>query len=103
MRSLMHLTVSILLLVSPAIAFAAEPPKVAEISYPKVTDDRLTIELVAQEPDIVTPTGLTIDERGRIWVLENQTHQRTKEYAGPTSDRIRIFEDFDPAGRARGI
>jgi hypothetical protein len=33
---------------------------------PKVMDDRLVIELVASEPDIVTPTGIAVDERGRI-------------------------------------
>jgi putative membrane-bound dehydrogenase-like protein len=68
---------------------------------PTVTDDRLVLELVAREPDIVTPTGLAVDERGRVWVIENHTHQRPPRYQGPTSDRVRIFSDFDAAGRAR--
>jgi putative membrane-bound dehydrogenase-like protein len=61
------------------------------------------IELVAKEPDIVTPTGLAVDERGRIWVIENNTHERPKDYKGPPSDRVRIFSDFDAQGRAHKI
>jgi putative membrane-bound dehydrogenase-like protein len=70
---------------------------------PAVTDDRLILELVAREPDIVTPTGLAVDEQGRVWVIENHTHQRPKEYNGPSSDRVRVFADFDADGRARKI
>ena len=70
---------------------------------PSCTDDRLVIELVAREPDIVTPTGLAVDERGRLWVIENNTHERPSNYKGPASDRIRIFEDFDGNGRPRRI
>jgi putative membrane-bound dehydrogenase-like protein len=70
---------------------------------PTVTDDRLVIELVAQEPDIVTPTGLAVDEQGRIWVIENHTHHRGPAYKGPASDRIRVFSDLDGNGKARQI
>ncbi|HEV3204762.1 MAG TPA: PVC-type heme-binding CxxCH protein, partial [Gemmataceae bacterium] len=70
---------------------------------PASTDDRLVIELVAREPEIVTPTGVAVDERGRIWVIENHTHQRQANYQGPGSDRIRIFEDFNSEGRPRRI
>ncbi|MFL5340719.1 MAG: PVC-type heme-binding CxxCH protein, partial [Gemmataceae bacterium] len=75
----------------------------AAVEMPTVADSRVTLELVAEQPEIVTPTGLAVDPRGRIWVIENQTHQRTPEYKGPPSDRIRVFEDFDPTGRARKI
>jgi putative membrane-bound dehydrogenase-like protein len=70
---------------------------------PAVSDDRLVIELVAREPDIVTPTGLAVDERGRVWVLENNTHQRPPTYKGPPTDRIRVFSDFDETGKARRV
>jgi putative membrane-bound dehydrogenase-like protein len=70
---------------------------------PTVTDNRLVLELVAKEPDIVTPTGLTVDERGRIWVIENNTHQRETKYRGHPSDRVRIFDDLDSKGRARKV
>jgi putative membrane-bound dehydrogenase-like protein len=70
---------------------------------PKVMDDRLVIELVASEPDIVTPTGIAMDERGRVWCIENNTHQRQADYKGHPSDRIRIYDDFDEKGRARRV
>ena len=68
---------------------------------PKPTDGAIKLDLVAKEPEIVTPTGITTDENGRIWVIENHTHQRAKNYPGPPSDRIRIFDDFDASGKAR--
>jgi putative membrane-bound dehydrogenase-like protein len=60
-------------------------------------------ELVAQEPDIATPTGIAVGRDGRIWVVENHTHMRPKDYKGPATDRIRVLEDFGPDGRARKI
>ncbi len=86
------LTASLLCLAPPA---PAKPPE--------CTDSHLVIELVAREPDIVTPTGLAVDEHGRIWVIENNTHQRPANYRGPSSDRVRIFEDFDDHGRPRRV
>jgi putative membrane-bound dehydrogenase-like protein len=74
-----------------------------QAAAPVVTDDRLVLELVAKEPDIVTPTGLAVDEQGRVWVIENHTHQRPADYKGPDSDRVRIFSDFDAEGRARKV
>jgi putative membrane-bound dehydrogenase-like protein len=76
----------------------AEPPKT-----PVPTDPHLTVELVAMEPDIRTPTSVQVDQHGRIWVLENNTHFRPKSYTGPASDRVLILDDFGPNGRARKI
>lgn len=76
----------------------------AEITPPAVLDDRLQIQLVAAEPDIVTPTGLTVDERGRVLVIESHTHFPPKGYKGPKHDRILLMDDFDPtSGKARKI
>ena len=61
------------------------------------------MELVAREPDIVTPTGIAVDEQARVWVIENNTHQRQADYKGPPSDRVRVFSDFDAAGRPRKV
>jgi putative membrane-bound dehydrogenase-like protein len=86
-----------------AALVALAPASPAPAAPPAVTDDRLALELVAKEPDIVTPTGLAVDERGRVWVIENHTHQRPKDYNGPPSDRVRVFADFDADGRARQV
>lgn len=55
---------------------------------PRVTNNRYKLELVAREPDIVTPTGMAFDRQGRLLIIESNTHQRPKEYEGPLSDRI---------------
>jgi putative membrane-bound dehydrogenase-like protein len=75
----------------------------AQAAPPKILDDRLVIELAADQPDIVTPTGLAVDEQGRVWVIENHTHQRPPKYNGPETDRVRIFSEPDEKGRFRKI
>lgn len=69
----------------------------------QVTGDGFVVELVAQHPDIVTPTGIAVGRDGRVWVVENHTHMRPKDYKGPAADRLRVLEDFGPDGRARKI
>jgi putative membrane-bound dehydrogenase-like protein len=66
---------------------------------PKVLDPRLVFERIAAEPEIVTPTGIAVDGRGRILVIESHTHFRPPNYSGPPADRIRVFEDRDHNGR----
>jgi putative membrane-bound dehydrogenase-like protein len=54
-------------------------------------------ELVAGEPDVVQPIAYTIDDRGRLWVVENTNYPVCP---GEPKDRILIFEDFGADGRA---
>jgi putative membrane-bound dehydrogenase-like protein len=76
----------------------------ADITPPQVLDDRLQLQLVAADPDVVTPTGLAVDDRGRVLVIESHTHFRPDGYKGPKHDRILLMDDFDPAtGKARKI
>ena len=56
------------------------------------------ITLFAQDPDIVTPTGIAVAPDGRVFVQENHTHKRARNYGGPATDRILIFEDSDGDG-----
>ncbi|MEM0896772.1 MAG: PVC-type heme-binding CxxCH protein [Verrucomicrobiota bacterium] len=60
---------------------------------PVCNDPAVEIELVAEHPDIVTPTGVAVDKHGRVFVLENHTHFRPEGYDGPERDRILIFEN----------
>ena len=82
------------------IARAAEPKG---ISIPRVLDNRLKLELFAAEPEIVTPTGIATDAKGRVLAIESNTHFRPKDYDGPPADRIRRFEDTDGDGHADKI
>jgi putative membrane-bound dehydrogenase-like protein len=72
----------------------------AEIPKPAVLDDRLVVDLVAAEPVLNTPTGMTVDDKGRAWVIESNTHFPPKNYKGRPTDRILVFEDFGPDGKA---
>ncbi len=66
---------------------------------PKALDSRLVFERVAAEPEIVTPTGIAVDSRGRVLVIESHTHFRPVGYPGPPADRIRVFEDRNHDGK----
>lgn len=67
---------------------------------PRVLDPRFELQQVASAPDLVTPIGLTFDDRGRLLVIESHTHFRPDDYDGPASDRIRLVEDTDGDGEA---
>ena len=73
---------------------------IASDNMPVVSDKRLKLELFAESPDIVTPTGVAVDAKGRVLCIESHTHFRPKNYEGPSADRIRMFEDTDSDGHA---
>ncbi len=68
---------------------------------PVVRDPALQLELVAEAPDLATPVAVAADAAGRVFAIESHTHFRPKNYAGPKADRLRVFSDFGPDGRAR--
>jgi putative membrane-bound dehydrogenase-like protein len=70
---------------------------------PRVLDDRLKLELFAEHPQLVTPTGIDVDHRGRVWVIESNTHFPPEGYTGHATDRVLVLEDTDHAGPADRI
>ena len=58
--------------------------------------DGFQVQLFAGEPDVHQPIAFTIDDRGRLWVLENYSYP---EWKPEGHDRIMIFEDKDGDGR----
>jgi putative membrane-bound dehydrogenase-like protein len=64
----------------------------------EVLDDRLSLTLAVEDPDIVTPIGIAIDQNDRIFVLESHTHLPPKDYQGPKGDLIKVFEDTNGDG-----
>lgn len=88
---------------SPVFAFVlivAVLPGIARAADPVAVDTRLAVELFAEHPAIVTPTGLAVDSQGRVFVAESHTHFRPDDYDGPLADRILMFVDSDADGRA---
>src|SRR5688500_17184438 len=69
------------------------------IATPEVFDPDLRLQLFAAEPDIVTPVGIAIDDKHRIFVVESHTHFPKKDYPGPKSDLIKTFVDADKDGK----
>ncbi|MEX2216216.1 MAG: PVC-type heme-binding CxxCH protein [Phycisphaeraceae bacterium] len=54
------------------------------------------VTLFAGEPDVVQPIAFTIDDRGRLWVVENLSYPKWQETG---RDRISIYEDTDGDGK----
>jgi putative membrane-bound dehydrogenase-like protein len=72
---------------------------VVAAAEPRVIGNRYKLELIASDPQIVTPIGMAFDRNGRMLVIESHTHQRPKGYQGPSGDRIRMFADSDSDGQ----
>jgi putative membrane-bound dehydrogenase-like protein len=67
----------------------------AAAGEPRVLLPGCQLEQIAREPEIVTPVGMAFDAKGRLLVVESNTHQRPENYEGPTSDRLRMLSDSD--------
>ena len=84
-----------------AISFYSDlPAEEASLPIQIIHPDVAGISLFAQNPEIVTPVGIAVAPDGRVFVQENHTHKRGKDYHGPSKDRILIFEDTDGDGVA---
>ncbi len=66
---------------------------------PVSVDPSIRIELVAAEPEIVTPIGCRFDSKGRLFVIESHTHFPPENYEGPKVDRIKLMDDPDGDGK----
>ena len=75
----------------------------ADPAPPQVLVPGLEIALFSTEPDIVTPVGIAVDGKGRVFVAESHTHRVKPDYPGPKSDKVKIFEDTNGDGRADKI
>lgn len=59
------------------------------------------LTLVSEHPELATPTGVDVDEQGRIWVVATHTHFRPDDYVGPEHDEILVFSDPNSEGRTQ--
>src|SRR2546423_910102 len=58
------------------------------------------VKVFAAEPDIINPIAFTVDERGRLWVVECYEYPRRTPPGKKPRDRIKILEDTDGDARA---
>ncbi|MBI3415121.1 MAG: c-type cytochrome [Verrucomicrobia bacterium] len=61
------------------------------------------MQLVATEPDINKPMNMAFDAKGRLWVTTSREYPFPAPLDKPARDRVMIFEDFGPDGRARKV
>jgi putative membrane-bound dehydrogenase-like protein len=87
------LNIALVLLLYAARSFGADGPL-------KDHESRFEISLFAEQPQIVNPIGVQVDDRGRLYVIESHTHFRPQEYDGPKADRILLLEDTNGDQRA---
>jgi putative membrane-bound dehydrogenase-like protein len=76
---------------------------VAQDAPPRSLDPRIKIELFAEHPQIVTPTGIDADSKGRVWAIESNTHFPPEGYKGHPTDRVLVMSDSDGDGKADRI
>jgi putative membrane-bound dehydrogenase-like protein len=72
----------------------------AEALKKMTVPEGFTVELVAAEPDIINPIGMTFDEKGRVWITESLEYPRREP--GPGRDRVKCIE-IGPDGTASKV
>jgi putative membrane-bound dehydrogenase-like protein len=60
--------------------------------------DGFEVKLFAAEPDVVNPIAMTVDEKGRVWVIECFEYPKRTPNGKMPRDRIVILEDTDGDG-----
>ena len=99
--TLSALTLSLLPLLCSAQDDPNQPMAKSAALSPAQTAAQLTLpegfrtELVAGEPQVIQPIAYTIDDRGRLWVIENTNYP---ECPGTPKDRVLVFEDTQGNG-----
>jgi hypothetical protein len=106
-----HLLFQILLLAAPLAAIGAETePSLSEKELPRFAplapDAALGsfqvkkgfhLELVASEPNVMSPVAISFDEDGRMYVVEMVDYSERRDQV-PHLGQIRVLEDLDDDG-----
>ncbi|NQZ58568.1 MAG: hypothetical protein HRT88_14015, partial [Lentisphaeraceae bacterium] len=75
----------------------AQIPDFLKTDYFKLPAD-LEISIWAHSPQLMNPTNMDIDSKGRIWVTEGMNYRRSK--LRPAGDRIVVLTDSNGDGKA---
>lgn len=94
----MHFRYLMVWLAISLLAVACGENNMPHVGAPEVVSDQIQIELMAENPEIVTPIGLAIDAQDDLYVLESHTHSPLSEYTGPTFDQIKKGVDQNKDG-----
>lgn len=96
------LLLSLFVPLSAAPPVAPKPPRSAPPKAPEVPAEippqiqtlqpGVKLTLLAEHPDLVTPTGIDVDDEGRIYTISCHTHFRPEGYVGPEHDEVLVFD-----------
>src|SRR5262249_46888585 len=90
---------ALLILTARSLSFAEEPPFSPQRSAERIKlPEGFRATLFAGEPDLVKPIAMTLDDRGRLWVVESHSYPNWLPEGKQGHDRILIFEDKKGAG-----
>lgn len=64
------------------------------------TTEGLAVALFAGEPQVINPTNIAVDEKGRVWVCESYNYAVPDEEQKESGGRISILTDTDGDGVA---
>lgn len=100
-----HLLVNLLLALAAVSAPVQPPPKAPDVPAEvppqiELLQPGVKLTLLAEHPDLVTPTGIDVDDKGNIWLAACHTHFRPEGYTGPEHDEILVF---DSNGKGRRV
>ncbi len=93
----MHRSLLLFLLPFAALSQSGPPPKAPVVPTdlaPQIETLKpgVKMTLLAEHPALVTPTGIDVDDKGRIWLAACHTHFRPEGYEGPQHDEILVFD-----------
>src|SRR5439155_14119120 len=54
--------------------------------------DGFEVKLFAAEPQVINPIAMTVDEKGRVWVVESFEYPKRTAKGKMPRDRIKILE-----------
>jgi len=85
-----------------SIACAADDPNAPQNVPPEIQtlQPGVRMTMLAEHPDLVTPTGIDVDPNGSIMLVASHTHFRPDSYDGPEHDEVLIF---DAKGKNRRV
>ena len=99
-RSLLMIGLGLALFAVNALGEDSPAPMPAEdVARTMQLPEGFRASVFAAEPDVVQPIAFTLDDRGRLWVVECLAYPNWQAAGGPGKDRVSIFEDQDGDGQ----
>lgn len=95
----MRLTLPLLLCLPATLAAQDEKPLPPREAVKRITvPEGFRVRLYVGEPDVLNPIAMTLDDLGRLWVVESHSYPHWIKDGKPGKDRVLIFEGMKEDG-----